>query len=251
MDKAYNKIIGDHILREKAGIDYCRDKLDDELLFNLFNEINNQLGTNIRYLSELDSYNIIGSGEIISKYITNFSSESIKAYLVPQLVFNKVKDCDKLILQLYLHFKSSKEYFSETAKSTPAHIYVRYDNAFRKLKPKRLKTDLLQLSYSQRDVFYLPFTMRMLASWRVPELKEQLISFLTEANITEQSFGLKEDVSLLPFIRRQLLFTALDGLKYYPSQETIKLIERYVDNEDTDINSIAKRTQALIEKSKR
>jgi len=132
----------------------------------MFGEINCCFGTNFHYLAEIDRFNIHGSGEIMAKYISSFPSETVRGFLIPQIVADRLKDADKLILQLYLHFKNSDEYIAKPEEPSPAHIYVRYDNAFKSLKPKRLQNELLKPAHDPRNAFYLPFTMRMLASWK-------------------------------------------------------------------------------------
>ena len=174
----YSKVLIDSIEREKRGIDYIYPKADKELLHQLLEDINSYAGTNFQYLAELDTFNIHGVGSIVAKYITEFSSEGVKGYLIPQVVSDKTKDCDKLILQLYMHFRSSDEYIAKPGEPAPAHIYVRYDNAFRTLKPKRLAKELMGLAHSPRDAYYLPFTMRMLASWKIPEMKMYLTELM-------------------------------------------------------------------------
>lgn len=249
----YYKVLLDSIEREKASTDYYYSEADKVILSELFKEINEYAGTNFQYLAEIEAFNIKGSGEIMARYITRFSSESVKGFMVPQLVSDKIKDCDQLILDLYLHFKASDEYISEPGVPAPAHIYARYDNAFRKLKPKRLKEELIKLAYNPRDAFYLPFTMRMLASWKIPELREVLLSYLPVPDITAQSVGICEDSNnyypSLDYIKQGLGFTAIDGLKYYPSAEMCEIIRRYTTDSDPDIRAAANKSLKTLSKS--
>lgn len=129
----------------------------------------------------------------MAEYIERFSSESVKGYLIPALVSDKVPNCDKLILQLYLHFRSSAEHIAAPQVPSPAHIYIRHDNAFKTLRPKKLAKELTALAHGPRDAFYLPFTMRMLASWKLPEMKNLLISYAMNDWITAQDVGIHDD----------------------------------------------------------
>ena len=248
----YSKILINSIENEKRGTDYICPEADKELLHRLLGEINSYAGTNFHYLAELDAFNISGSGNIIAKYIKNFSSESVKGFLIPQMVSDKIKDCDKLILQLYLHFKLSDEYIGKPGYPSPAHIYVRYDNAFKKLKPKRLAKELTELVHNPRDAFYLPFTTRMLASWKMPEMKNLLISYSTDDSFIAQDVGIYNSEQpyfpSLEFMKRELKFTAIDGLKYYPSAEVRDIITSLVTSTDKDIKSAAKRTLKILTK---
>lgn len=248
----YSKILIDSIECEKRGTDYICPKADKELLHGLLGEINSYAGTDFHYLAELDAFNISGSGNIIAKYITNFSSESVKGILIPQMVSDRIKDCDKLIIQLYLHFKSSNEYIARPGEPAPAHIYVRYDNAIKILKPKKFAKELLALAHNPRDAFYLPFTMRMLASWKMSEMKNLLISYSTDDCFTAQDVGIYDDEQQyfppLESMKRELKFTAIDGLKYYPSAEVRDIITSFAKSADKDIKLAAKRTLKVLTK---
>lgn len=249
---AYNKVILDSIERERNGSDYFCQLDDKKTLKTMIDKINENCGTGIQYLAEIDAFNIPGSGTIMAQYLDQFQSESIRGYLIPQIVSDRVKDCATIVLLSYLHFKESDEYISAPGEPAPAHIYVRYDNAFRALKPKKLKNELLSLAYNPRDAFYLPFTMRMLASWRPPDLDCVFASYMEDDIITHESVGLpvqsENCFPPLSFIKRELKFTAIDCLKYYPSVNNLQLIKSYVDDPDKDISSAAKRSLSFAEK---
>ncbi len=234
-----SKVLNDAIEREKAGTDYMYPAEDRPILREMLGEINAQCGTNIQYLAELDAYHVIGAGNIIVNYIEQFSSESVRAYLIPQLLLDKIKDCDKLVLHMYLHFRDSKEYIAAPGKPAPAHIYVRYDNAFRKLKSKRIVPDILRILVSPRDAFYLPLTAKMLASWKVPELKQILLNYLAPNAVSMHDVGLCEDGQIyfpsFSDICNELKFTAMNGLVYYPSEETLDAIQMYVSDPNKDL----------------
>lgn len=241
----YSTLLLDSIEKEKAGMDYRCPEGDKELLADLLLEINHYAGTDLHYLAELDAFHIPGTGRIVAEYIEKFSSESVKGYLIPKLVSDKVQECDKLILQLYLHFRSSDEYIAPPGATAPAHIYTRYDNAFRTLRPKRLSKELIALAHSLRDAFYLPFTMRMLASWKLPEMKSLLVSYAMSDLITAADVGICDDGRVyfppLEFIKRELTFTAIEGLKNYPSEEAINVIAPLASSADNDIKAAAKK----------
>lgn len=248
----YDKIILDKIENEKKGIDYCCNEEDKGILNEMFEEINSKCGTHLEYLAEIDSYRIPNSGFIIIKYLDKFNSESVKGYLIPQIVSDKVNGCAEIILSSYLHFKQSKEYISDPGEPSPSHIYVRYDNAFRTLKPRRLSSKLIILISNPRDAFYLPFTMRMLAAWRLPQLENILYSYINSECITLESVGLStiNDNYFPPisFIRRELLFSAIDCLKYYPTAYSLEILRKYSSNSDRDISVASKKALQYIKK---
>ena len=231
----------DLIEQEKAEIASLFSCSDRKILKDLLNKINTLTGANINYLVELDTFDIAGSGRIIVDYINNFQSETLKAYLIRQLVFDRITNCDQVLLQLYLGFKASKEYISPQGVPAPAHIYARYDNAFRKVRSKKIANDLVSLVKNPRDAFYLPLTTLLLASWKIPEIKLILLSYADVQN----NLGFSEDQDTIfppySFIRRQLRLIAIQGLKHYPSIEASEVVNSCVEEDDTDIKTAAQK----------
>lgn len=255
----YGPFLQDAIEEEKAGISYKYSIEDRKVLDEMLEEIS-YCGRKLHYLAELDNLNVVGSGPVMAQYIRRFSSEGVRAYLIPQIVSDRVPDCDKLVLELYQHFKNSDTYFPKPGESSPAYIYVRYDNAFRVLKPKRLKEELIKLAYSPHDISRLPFTVRMLASWKLPEIQELLIYYSNSKNITPERAGiLGDDHARIPLdltntyfevIKRRIQFWVIDGLKYYPSSETERIITSFLDDPDEDIRASAQKTLKVLVKKR-
>ena len=115
-----------------------------------------------------------------------------------------------------------------------------------RMAPKKLKNELVKLARNPRDAFYLPFTMRMLSSWRIPEMEALLISYSSVNSITPQDVGITEsEKPYFPpfeFIKRELIFTAIAGLKYYPSAEALDIITALAADSDPDIKVAAQKT---------
>lgn len=249
----HEAVLRDAIKKEISGEDYCYSASDKVLLGKMFAEINRSLGTDIRYLVEMDAFIFHGSGEIVARYITQFETEGVRAYLLEQIIADKVPDCDLLTYELYKHFKSSESYISQPQAPAPAHIYVRYDNTFRRLRPRRLKAELLELARSPRDAEYLPFTMRMLASWRVPQMHDILLSYAESDRLTPADVGLDPSDDLrraptLDTIKRNLKFTAIAGLKYYATPEAKAVLDRFAASDDKDFREAAEKSLAFMEK---
>lgn len=80
---------------------------DRTILQALLEEINNTLHLDLHYLSELDHFYISGSGEIVRKYIFQFSSETIRASLLDQMVRDRIPDCITTLCNLYRHFRET------------------------------------------------------------------------------------------------------------------------------------------------
>lgn len=245
-------LLKEGIKKELQLIDYIFSEEDKQIAKEMLREIN-ELEYDFQYLAELEYYEVKGIGEIVKKYINQFSSEATRAYLIHQLVFNKVENCSEYILDLYMHFKSSKEYISGENQPAPAHIYVRYDNALKRLKSKKIKNQLIELAYNPRDVYYLPLTVSMLASWKILEIKELLLSYLDGANITSETIGIPKEGKYYPSletIKREVKFTALDGLKYYPEKNVYEVVEQYILDSDSDVSELAKKVLRVMGKKK-
>lgn len=241
----YSTVLQYLIDREKAGTDYIYSDNDKSILLSMMDIINNKLGTRIQYLAELDAHQLPGAGEIVKSYIHRFESESVKSLLIPHLVFDKVDECDRLLLRMYQDFCKSDAYISGPNKPAPAHIYVRYDNGFRNLKSKRISNELMEVVSSPRNAFYLPYTVRMLASWKKPQLYELLLRYASGSCVLPRDVGLPENnegyAPPFEFILRELRFTGIYGLRYYPTCEAINALKAYSLEEDADISNAAKK----------
>lgn len=228
----------------------CSDA-DKARLQELLNEVNAAVGTDFHYLSELEHYAIRGIGEIVARHIYSFESETIRSYLIHQLTCNRVENCGRLLYDLYMHFKASDEYISRAGKPSPVHFYIRYDNEFRRLKPKRLKTELYALVHNPRDAFYLPFTLEMVASWKIDGMEELLFSFLNGEAITDESVGGCPGYPHLKDKQKQLMFRALGCLKYYPSDANRALMQHYAESANKDVQAAALKTLKYYDRPKR
>lgn len=236
----HGAMLRDCIEQEKAGKDFICSEKDRDVLHKMLEDINNFNHSNYQYLAEVVLLDMSHSSNIIADFITKFDSETVRAYLVPHILSKTVKNCDKLILELYLHFKKSDEYLPKMYNKSPAHIYARYDNAFKQLKSKKIENELSELIDNPLDVFYLPLTVRMLSKWKNPRVENILIKFLSNLDKIWQypdvQVYLKNMIHYpAKEFQRELLFTAIDGLKYFPSTENIKLLEGYYDSFDSDI----------------
>ncbi len=230
----WGAVIRDCIERERKRTDFIYNDHDYMILQKMLKEINS-LGYTFKYLCEIEAYRIPGSGEIIEKYITEFYSETTKAYLIPNMYLDLGKKCSKKLFDMYLHFKNSNECPSQEAKKHPVHIYVRYDNAFSRLKPKSIKADLVKLAENPIDFCEMPFTMRLLARWELPEMENLLCDYATRSYEKHM---------------RESRFTALNGLRYFPTERSISILEKSLQDDNEDIRVVAKKSLQFIEKRK-
>ena len=255
MMSKYGVLLKDAIQDERKQRDYQYGKHDKALLKQMLKEVNKSLSVNLHYLAEIDHLNVNGAGEIYARYISDFESESVRAYLVPQIAMDRVPNAASLLYELYLHFQSSDDYIAYGGDPAPAHIYARYDNAFSRLKPKKLRRQMTDLVSDPRNAFYLPFTTRMVASWKDMSFMETLLRYLDSSNLNAKDFGIAEGhegdcCPSLSFMQYELQFRAIDGLRYFPYEPALSLIADYLRSPDKNVQAAALKTMKYW-KSKR
>jgi len=227
--------MSDQFYRERTYQDYIYNDDDKLILHEMLLEVNQFAGTNFEYLAELVNFSIKGTGEIFVKYISRFSSESTRAYLIYQIAADKVPNCDKLLLELYKHFQKSDWYIGSPGKS-PVHIYARYDTAFKRIPLRQISHDLIEVISNPLDAYYLPLTVRKLASYKLPEMEPILWSYVNETYPELTGHCLSEDIEVYnrytQSIKERLKKTGIEGLKYYPSEKVQELFLHYVNGAD-------------------
>ncbi len=242
--KTKNIILLESIRDEKLKRDFCYSKHDKKILNKIFKQISDELSINVKYLCELYFLEIPGCGSIINQYIREFESETVKAYIVHHIVDDRIKDCERILLNLYYSYKKSSEYIGVSKCYSP-FISVIYDNLFKQLKPKTIAHELIELGENPFDYFSLPLTMRMVASWKMYEMYELSVLYLSEDISYIDNFLAKNhnnDWRPTPhFIKRQITFTAIDNLKYFQSNDSYKILKKLSNNTDDDIRYLAKK----------
>ena len=92
----------------------------------------------------------------------------------------------------------------------------------------------------------------MLASWGGSEIKDLLVKYSSKTNISELEVGIRDNGELyfppFSYIKREIRFTAIEGLKNYPSLDVFEAVCEYAHEEDADIRSIAIKTLKRLEK---
>ena len=213
---------------------------DRKILNMLLDEINALHGTSFCTLAELASLRIPGAGKIVAKYISQFSSETLKMQLLDHMVSDKIENYGKILLQLYSDYKLK-------TVSMPQYrpdMETFYDNAFWRLQSKRIKNELAALLNNATDAYALPLTIRKVASWKMHGLRDSLIEYL---ELQDSAMGKElQKYDNFDFMCRQLRFSGLSCLKYYPSDEVIELLRKYSENDDTDVRHCAKKSLDYI-----
>ena len=116
-----------------------------------------------------------------------------------------------------------------------------------KLRPKRLKNELYELIINPKDAYYFPYTVRMLSSWNYPNMEEKLKEYIRN-DYTRADFGFNENsikienIDWLKLMKKSLLKTGLENLRYYPSEENIDILKKYVDYKEQEIQKTAKKS---------
>lgn len=186
---------------------------------------------------------VCGAAPVIESCIFRFHSQAIRASMLAPLTADPPENCDALILELYRGFQVSVEYISHPGYPPPRHITVQFDRAFCALAPRHMAQDLLHLLSNPRDAYYLPGTLKMLASWQMPELEEILIQFMDGYIVNQYRLGIDDTrLHYLPSvetIRRELELSAMNCLRHYPTPRTIAVLSRYARGWDPDFSAKA------------
>lgn len=236
---------------EVTGISYFKNSYDKQLLKQLFFEINNQNGTNYRYVAQLDFLKIDNINHIIMKYIDEFNSEHIRVILVKQLFLGDDFEKEDLAIKYYNKFKESKEYISEIGEPSPRKIVTIYDNLFSSFCSKKEKVKLLEIIKNPRDAYYLPLTMKMLTLLKTEEIKNILLKFLNSSFITRKIGSIYKDEGYDPslsIIKYELTIMSIDGLKYYHTEEVCNIIAKYENDKNHEIQKHAIKTLSYLKK---
>lgn len=247
----YSAVLTSFIEKEIAHEEYIYNDHDEKLLNCMLKELNT-IGYSFRYLAEFESCTIPSISAIVRKYIYQFSDISTQVYLLYPAIADRNACCADLTLDLYRTFKVSKYYIPSAGQPAPAHICCRLDQGFRKLKPKNHKMELTTLVSCPRDAHYLPFTVQMLASWKIPQIRDLLCFYMNSNNITLDSVGLTESSGefypSLSYIKNSLRFTAIHGLRHFPSEEVVSILSACLQENNSDIVAAANRSLAFIQK---
>ncbi len=248
----YGILLRESIKDEKKGIIY-ETSLHDRIIFKkMLKELNKIHKTHFKYWSEIKEFHIVGSGEIIRRYIYQFEAELAHSILIHELVAEKVPDTDEVAYDLYLRYKQSKYYISDP-KETCYDYGIEYDNVFRRLKSKRIEERLVDLMKNPRDAFYLPLTLQMLSRKCRDDIKVLLFRYVDSNDIEPMELGLNEEFKddyYPPYssILYQLRCNAVVCLKYYHDQETIDIVEKVMLDDDDNLKKLANNTLVYIKK---
>ena len=83
-------------------------------------------------------------------------------------------------------------------------------------------------------------------------MKDLLLSYCAKDSFSAYDVGICDDKQQyfpsVEFMKRELTFTAIYGLKYYPSEEVRDIIASLETSADKDIKSAAKRTLIALTK---
>jgi len=244
----YNRVLIDTIEREKSEKAFVSTVEDKKVLSDMLLEINHIFGKDFHYFAELDVFYIKGAGNIVRKYIELFPSEVPKAVLLRQMYLDKINECDKLILELYLSFRKKRDSFLVDQDNILAYVSVCYDNAFWKMKSKRIQNSLFELLKEPLDAYFLPLTMEMLTR-KIPDLMQGiLINYIKNPVSSERinsriKRGLRND-----YIDEQIKYNSIDSLKHIMSDEAIAILEEIILTGEKKYKDLAQKSYKCIRK---
>ena len=226
------------------------DVEDQAIVQRILQELQLKIGDEyepFRNIEELGQYDIPGAGPIVAKYIRSLKSQMARSSLLHHLLGSRahrcarVKNCTALVWQLFLDFLSSDAYFDGSILNV-------YDNAFARLKPREYSAELFELSKNPYIFNSMPATMDLLASWRLPDFQgilldyfthpQRIAEYLSEYSLNGQVHIDEEQIKKeINWWEHSGKYTAISGLKYYPSEQTAAMLKQYADNLEEEMKA--------------
>ena len=210
---------------------------DDVLMKDMIRKINDAVGSCFRGYSDIVDQYIEGAGEIVAEYIFQFEDHKIRASLLHHLIGNKtysikpVKNAAEIVWQLYTVYRDS-------ADCDIWVIQMSYDDAFVRLRAKKLADRLVEAVRDPLVFSALPRTVKMLAAWKKPELEAILLDVLEHPEKMEEYLKTPAVQERYAFDQRQMerecrrwkttsVLKAVVGIQHYPSERALGLLNQY------------------------
>ena len=256
----YGRVLADSIIQERDGTAYTFAGNDQLVLKQMCDEINETFPDypyKFHYLSEISMINLpVGASTILLKYIYQFESESCRSVLFPSIIVDKMekdvkKNLDRIIMDLYHHFRESPYYIAPPESGRSAHIYLGYDNALKRVVSPKIFPELVDLMKFPRDAYILSLTLRKIVrKWAPKELGKIMAAHLMNKNVTRADVGLPEEGKYYPSLETivdQVAFNAIDCLQFYPSEENLRIILDYTNTPYKALAEFAQKHAKLME----
>lgn len=210
---------------------------DGLLIQDMVMEINTAVNGRFRGYSDIVDQYIQGAGEIVLKYICLFEEQMVRASLLHHLVGNKaysikaVKHAPEIVWKLYEACRDSKEY-------AVWGVQRYYDDAFVRLRSKVLADRLIESIKNPLEFSALSRTVKMLATWKKPELEAILLDVLENPKKMEEYLKAPAVQGRFGFDQQQMerecrrwntisVLKAVVGIQHYPSKRAIQLLRQY------------------------
>lgn len=232
----WKRVYDDFVARELSHEAERFPGNDKAVMKELCAELNDTLqpAFHYQYMFEINQFVIPGAGPIVVKYIDRFESEYNRAALVYHIAHDKVKNGDRIIMDMYYHFKNSRTYIPPAGEHGPAAIIVDYDNAFWRMKSKKLVPELVALMRNPRDLHYLPLTATRYLYKFSSEMEEIALYYLKNNPMSRKDVGLPESGTYYPpveDINRENTFQALTVLSKFPTEANLQVISTFLTDE--------------------
>lgn len=174
------------IIEEKKRTAYIYNE-EDEILCRGFLVQFYQAEFQLKYMAQLERFDIPCTAQIVARYIESFTSPVTVSHLLPYLFWDK-EDRSDMILKLFGNFR--EKWFTQTVNPKEAAvIYRRFDLALAKLSPDVLIGSFLPDVIESREVLFLPKTLSHMARAYPIAFQSTLIGCL-ENRIPEDSVSL-------------------------------------------------------------
>ncbi|MBE6617252.1 MAG: hypothetical protein E7627_04850 [Ruminococcaceae bacterium] len=247
----FMKAFDDRIERELESQEDYFEGNDKQLFYEMLAELDSNRSYKMRTFTELHSAVCpSGAGHIIVKYINRFENELAKSRLILRLYTDKVPNRDRIIMDLYHKYRESKYYLHADKGGIQMCICMDYDNAFYKMKSKKLLPELIEISKSIAETRRLSVTYGMIMKkWAPPEMEEIMVGHLLNRTPSKLEMGFAdgpETDKRFYFDLTQSRFCQIRTLSYFPSERNHDLILTYADHEDKDLSKYAKKTAEIM-----
>ena len=169
-----------------------------------------------------------------------------KSRLILRLYTDKVPNRDRIIMDLYHKYRESKYYLHADKGGIQMCICMDYDNAFYKMRSKKLLPELIEIAKSIAETRRLAITYDMIMKkWTPSEMEGIMVGHLSNRTPSKFEMGFAdgpETDKRYYFDLTQSRFTQIEALSYFPSERNRDLILTYADHEYKELAKFAKKT---------
>ena len=170
------------------------------------------------------------------------------------MYLDKVEDCDSLIIDLYFSFIRKRDCFLITQMNVLSYISCCYDNAFKKMKTKKIRYKIAELLDNPLDAYYLPLTMEMITKDSPNKTKNVWIHYIRDV-ITPVEMGFRTDIedrdsSKFELMVEQLKYNSIVALKYCDGEDVMEVLDGLAKGDHKGFSDTAQKSYNYILKNR-